>query len=120
MSIQPVTSKVPAGPVVVAALGAQLLDDALFLLIPPTGIVLGPLAGLVAIALTAAGARAITRGRGAPVVARTGLAVGLASAGVGLVVGGLGWVALLLAGITVLAGVAGAVAGRGLTTSRLP
>lgn len=121
MSIQPVTSQqVPAGPVLVTAVGAQLVDNALIFLIPPTALVLGPLAGLLAIALTAAGARAVTRGRSGPVVARTGLVVGLASAGVGLVVGGLGLVALLLAGITVLAGVAGAVAGRGLTAGRLP
>jgi hypothetical protein len=119
MSIQPVTSKVPAGPVLGAALGAQLLDNALFLLIPPTA-VLSPFAGLVAILLTAGAARALTVGRAGPVVARTGLVVGAASAGVGLIVGGLGWIALLLAGITVLAGVVGAVAGRGLTASRLP
>lgn len=120
MSIQPVTSKIPAGPVAVAAVGAQLVDDVVFFLVPPAALVLGPLAGLLAIALTAAGARAVTRGRTGPVVARTGLALGLASAGIGLLVGGLGLVTLLLAGITVLAGVAGAVAGRGLTTSRLP
>lgn len=119
MSIQPVTSQVPAGPVLVAALGAQLLDDVLFFLIPPTAVV-APLAGLVAILLTAGAARALTAGRTGPVVARTGLVVGAASAGLGLIVGGLGWVALLLAGITVVAGVAGAVAGRGLTGPRLP
>lgn len=120
MSIQPVTSQVPVAPVVLTAVGAQLVDDAVVFLIPPTVFVIGPLAGLLAIALTAAGARAITRGRTGPAVARTGLAVGAASAAVGLIVGGLGFVALLLAGITVLAGVAGAVAGRGLTASRLP
>jgi hypothetical protein len=121
MSIQPVTSsQVPLVPVAVAAVGAQLVDDAAILLVPPTAFVLGPLAGLIAIALTAAGARAITRGRTGPAVARTGLAVGAASALVGLIVGGLGIVALLLAGITVLAGVVGAVAGRGLTAPRLP
>jgi hypothetical protein len=120
MSIQPVTSQVPVAPVVLTALGAQLVDDAVVFLVPPGVLVIGPLAGLLAIALTAAGARAVTRGRTGPAVARTGLAVGAASAVVGLVVGGLGLVALLLAGITVLAGVAGAVAGRGLTASRLP
>ena len=113
MSIQPVTSKIPAGPVAVAAVGAQLVDDVVFFLVPPVALALGPLAGLLAIALTAAGARAVTRGR-------TGLALGLASAGIGLLIGGLGLVTLLLAGITVLAGVAGAVAGRGLTATRLP
>lgn len=120
MSIQPVTSQVPVAPVVLTAVGAQLVDNAVVFLIPPSVLVLGPLAGLLAIALTAAGARTVTRGRTGPAVARTGLAVGAASAVVGLVVGGLGSVALLLAGITVLAGVAGAVAGRGLTASRLP
>ncbi|MFB9382501.1 hypothetical protein ACFFTK_05090 [Pseudonocardia petroleophila] len=121
MSIQPVTSsKIPVAPVAVAAVGAQLVDDAAIFLIPPTAFVLGPLAGLLAIALTAAGARAVTRGRTGPVVARTGLAVGAGSAFLGLLIGGLGFVTLLLAGITVLAGVAGAVAGRGLTSSRLP
>jgi len=120
MSIQPAMSQVPAGPVLLTAVGAQLVDNAVIFLIPPTAFVLGPLAGLLAIALTAGAARAITAGRTGPVVARTGLVVGLASAGVGLVVGGLGLVALLLAGITVLAGVAGAVAGRELTATRLP
>ena len=120
MSIQPVTSQVPVAPVVLTALGAQLVDDAVVFLVPPGVLVIGPLAGVLAIALTAAGARVITRGRTGPAVARTGLAVGAASAVVGLVVGGLGLVALLLAGITVLAGVVGAVAGRGLTASRLP
>ena len=119
MSIQPVTSQVPAGPVVIAALGTQLVDDAVLVLVPATA-VLSPFAGLLAILLTAGAARALTAGRTGPVVARTGLVVGLASAGVGLVVGGLGWVALLLAGITVLAGVAGAGAGRGPAASRLP
>ncbi|MBW0092258.1 hypothetical protein I4I73_19035 [Pseudonocardia sp. KRD-184] len=121
MSIQPVTSSsVPVAPVLATAVGAQVLDDALFFLVPPSALLLGPLAGLIAIGLTVAGARMVTRGRRGPVVARTGLVVGLASAGIGLLIGGLGLVTLLLAGITVLAGVAGAVAGRGLTASRLP
>ncbi|MBW0116249.1 hypothetical protein [Pseudonocardia abyssalis] len=121
MSIQPVTSsQIPVVPVAVAAVGAQLVDNVAIFLIPPTAFVLGPLAGLLAIALTAAGARAVTRGRSGPVIARTGLAVGAGSAFLGLLVGGLGFVALLLAGVTVLAGVAGAVAGRGPTASRLP
>jgi hypothetical protein len=112
MSLVPVpTTRVPVVPVLAAAAGAQFLDDALFFLIPPAGI-LGPLAGLLAIALTAGAARALTAGRTGPAVARTGLAVGAASAGLGLLVGGLGLVAVLLAGLTVLAGVGGAVAGR--------
>ncbi len=118
MSIQPVTSQVPAGPVLLAAVGAQILDNALFFLIPPA-VVLAPFAGLLAILLTAGAARALTTGRTGPVVARTGLVVGAASAGVGLLVGGgLGLVALLLAGVTVLAGVGGAVVGRGLAAGR--
>lgn len=115
MTMTPVSSThVSAGPVILAALGSQLLDDVLFFVLPPT-VVLAPLAGALAILLTAGAARAATHGRTGPVVARTGLAVGLTSAAVGLVVGGgIGLVALLLAAITVVAGVAGAVAGRGL------
>jgi hypothetical protein len=37
------------------------------------------------------------------------------SAGIGLLIGGLGIIAILLAAITVVAGVAGAVAGRHIT-----
>ena len=105
------STAVPAGAVVVSAIVAQLADNAVFFLLPPLG-VLAPLSGLIAILLTAGAARFVTRGRGGAVVARTGLAVGLTSAVIGLVVGGLGMVAILLAGITVVAGVAGAVAGR--------
>ncbi len=102
---------VPAGAVLISAIGAQLADNAAFFLLPPLG-VLAPLSGLLAILLTAGAARFVTRGQSGAVVARTGLAVGLTSAVVGLIVGGLGLVAILLAGITVVAGVAGAVAGR--------
>lgn len=111
MSIQPTTSQVPVGTVLLAGLGAQLLDDAVFLLFPPSAL-LAPLAGALAILLTAGAARAVTRGRAGPAMAHTGLAVGVASAGVGLLVGGLGLVALVLAGLTVVAGLAGAMAGR--------
>jgi hypothetical protein len=45
-------------------------------------------------------------------VARTGLAVGAVSAGLSLLIGGFGLLTILLAGITVVAGVAGAVAKR--------
>lgn len=113
MTIVPATSRVPVGAVLLAGLGAQLVDDAAYLVLPPTAL-LAPLSGLLAILLTAAAARYVTRDRTGAAVARTGLAVGAASAVVGLFVGGLGLVAILLAGITVLAGVAGAVAGRGL------
>ena len=109
----PATSRVSAVPVLIAGFGAQLVDDAAYLVLPPTA-ALAPLSGLLAILLTAAAARYLTRDRTGAAVARTGLAVGAASAVVGLLIGGLGLVAILLAGITVVAGVAGAVAGRGL------
>jgi hypothetical protein len=114
MTTVPATSRVPAGAVLLAGLGAQLVDDAVFFVLPPTAL-LAPLTGLLAILLTAGAARIITRNRTGAVVARTGLAVGLTSAVIGLLVSGLGLVTILLAGITVLAGVAGAVARRGLT-----
>lgn len=105
------STAVPAGVVLISAIGAQLADNALFFLLPPLA-VLGPLTGLMAILLTAGAARFVTRGRSGAAVARTGLALGLTSAAIGLLVGGLGLVAILLAGITVVAGVAGAAAGR--------
>jgi hypothetical protein len=114
MTTLPAT-RVPAGPVLIAGLGAQLVDNALFFVLPPAA-VLAPLSGLLAILLTAAAARYVTRDRTGAAVARTGLAVGLTSAAIGLLVGGLGFVAILLAGVTVLAGVTGAVAGRRLAS----
>lgn len=111
MSIVPATSKVPVVPVVAGALVAQFADDAVRLLLPLP--LLGALAGLIAITLTAGAGRVASRNRTGAVAARTGLAVGVTSAAIGLLVGGLGLVAILLAGITVVAGVAGAVAGRG-------
>jgi hypothetical protein len=117
MTIQPTTSKVPAAPVIVAGIGAQLLDDLAFLVLP-IGF-LGPLAGVFAILLTAAGARYVTRHASGAAIARTGLAVGVTSALVGLLIGGLGIVSILLAGVTVVAGVAGAVAGRGVTAPKI-
>ena len=104
MSIVPTSSKVPAVPVVAGAAVAQLGAAAIDLLLP--------FPALFAIVLTAGAARVATRGRVGPVVARTGLAVGAASAVLGLILGGLGLVAIILAGITVVAGVAGAVVGR--------
>ena len=115
MTIVPATSRVPVAPVLIAGLGAQFVDDVAYFVLPPTAL-LAPLSGLLAILLTAAAARYVSRDRTGAGVARTGLAVGAASAAVGLLVSGLGLVAVLLAGLTVLAGVAGAVAGRGLTT----
>ena len=109
------TTRVSAVPVLASAVGAQLLDDLLYVLVPGSSVLVAPLAGLVAILLTAGAARAVTLRRNGPAVARTGLAIGVLSAALGLLIGGLGLVALLLAGITVVAGVAGAVAGRGLT-----
>lgn len=111
MTILPTTSRVPVAGILLAAVGAQLVDDAAYVVLPPT-VLFAPLSGVLAILLTAVAARVLTRGRTGPVVARTGLAVGVASAVLGLLVGGLGLVAILLAGVTVVAGVAGAVAGR--------
>ena len=112
MTTLPATSRVPAGAVLLAGIGAQLVDDAAYLILPPAA-VLAPFSGLLAILLTAAAARYVSRDRTGAAVARTGLAVGAASAVIGLLVSGLGLVAILLAGVTVVAGVAGAVAGRG-------
>ncbi|GAA5112427.1 hypothetical protein [Pseudonocardia adelaidensis] len=113
MTTLPATSRVPVGAALLAGVGAQLVDDVAYFVLPPTAL-LAPLSGLVAILLTAAAARVVTRNRTGAAVARTGLAVGAVSAGVGLLVSGLGFLAIVLAGLTVLAGVAGAVAGRGL------
>ncbi len=112
MTTLPATSRVPAGAVLIAGIGAQLVDDAAYLILPPVAL-LAPLSGLLAILLTAGAARYVSRDRTGAAVARTGLAVGAVSAMIGLFVGGLGLVAILLAGVTVVAGVAGAVAGRG-------
>jgi hypothetical protein len=119
MTIRPVQRQVPVGPVLVAGVAAQLADDALYFLLPPTA-ALSPLSGVVAILLTAVAARLVTRDRVGSGIARTGLAVGALSAGIGLLLSGLGLVAVLLAGITVVAGVAGAVAGRGVTGQNRP
>ena len=105
------TSKIPAGAVLLAGVGAQLVNDVAYALLPPVAL-LAPLSGLIAILLTAGAARYVTRGMTGAALARTGLAVGAVSAGVGLVVGGLGFVAFLIAVLTAVAGVAGAVAGR--------
>jgi hypothetical protein len=113
MTTLPATSRVPAGAVLLAGLGAQLVDDAAFFVLPPLSVI-APFSGLLAILLTAGAARYITRDLTGAAVARTGLALGLTSAAIGLLVGGLGFVTILLAGVTVLAGVAGAVARRGL------
>ena len=103
----PDPARVPVVPVVVGALVAQFADDAVHLVLPLP--FLGPLGLLTAVLLTAGAARVITRRRTGAVVARTGLAVGLTSAAIAVVVGGVGLLALLLGGLTVAAGVAGAV-----------
>ena len=82
MSIVPTSSKVPVVPVAAGAIVAQLGAAAIGLLLP--------FPALLAIVLTAGAARVATRGRVGPVVARTGLAVGAASAVLGLVLSGLG------------------------------
>ncbi|MDN5859964.1 MAG: hypothetical protein L0H84_15220 [Pseudonocardia sp.] len=122
MTIQPApphlpAARVPAAAALVAGIGTQLVDDLAFLVLPPLGL-LGPLAGIFAILLTAAGARYVTRNASGASIARTGLAVGVVSAAVGVLIGGFGLVAIVLAGLTVLAGVVGAVVGRGVTAGR--
>jgi hypothetical protein len=114
MTTLPATSRVPVGAALLAGVGAQFVDDVAYFVLPPAAM-LAPLSGLIALLLTAVAARIVTRDRTGAGVARTGLAVGAVSAAVGLLVSGLGLLALVLAGLTVLAGVAGAVAGRGLT-----
>jgi len=114
MTTLPATSRVPVGAALLAGVGAQFVDDVAYFVLPPAAL-LAPLSGLLALVLTAAAARFVSRDRTGAGVARTGLAVGAVSAGAGLLVSGLGLLAIVLAGLTVLAGVAGAVAGRGLT-----
>jgi hypothetical protein len=114
MTTLPATSRVPVGAALLAGVGAQFVDDVAYFVLPPT-VLLAPLGGLLAVLLTAAAARLVSRNRTGAGVARTGLVVGAVSAGVGLLVSGLGFLAVVLAGLTVLAGVAGAVAGRRLT-----
>lgn len=115
MTTVPATTRVAAVPVLLAGLGAQLADDAVHLVFPMADFVMSPLSGVLAILLTAVGARVLTQGRTGSVVARTGLAVGLTSAAIGLIVGGLGIIAILLGVVTVVVGVGAAVAGRGIT-----
>ncbi|GEL19699.1 hypothetical protein [Pseudonocardia asaccharolytica] len=111
MTIVRDTSRFPLLPVLLAGVGAQFADDALFLVLPPAA-VLAPLAVVLTIALTAGAARLVTRGLRGPAVARAGLAVGAVSAGLGLVLSGLGWLPILFATLTLIAGVAGAIVRR--------
>jgi hypothetical protein len=104
----PVSTRVPVLPVLAAGVGAQLADDVLFAVLPSF-----PGAGaIVAIGLTALVAKLVTGKLAGPAVPRTGLAIGVVSALLGLWISGLGLVAILVAGITVVAGVGGAVLGR--------
>lgn len=113
----PSTTRVAAVPVLLAGLGAQIADNVVTFFLPFTAPVVGPLSGISAIVLTAVLARLLTQGKTGPVVARTGLAVGLSSAAIGLLVGGgLGIIAMLLGIVTIVVGVGAAVAGRGLTS----
>ena len=105
------TTAVSTGTVLLAGTGAQLVDDIAMAVLPFDAVV-APLSGLIAILLTAGAARLVTRDKHGAAIARTGLAVGGVSAVVGLLVGGLGLITILLAVVTVVVGVAGAVAGR--------
>lgn len=109
-------ARIPVVPVVAGALVAQFADDAVRLVLPLP--FLGPLGLLTAVLLTAGAARVITRGKNGPSVARTGLAVGLTSAVIAVIVGGFGLLAILVGGVTVAAGLAGAVARRPELTDR--
>ncbi|WP_181781234.1 hypothetical protein [Pseudonocardia pini] len=104
----PVSTRVPVLPVVAAGVGAQLADDLLFVFLPA----FPGAAAILAIGLTAVAARMVTGRLQGSAVPRAGLALGAVSALLGLWISGLGLVAILVAGITVVAGVGGAVLGR--------
>src|ERR1700754_2369130 len=87
MSTLPATSRVHIGAALVAGAAAQFVDDAVYIVLPPAAL-LAPFSGLIAVLLTAAAARVVTRNRTGAAVARTGLAVGATSAALGLLVGG--------------------------------
>ena len=103
-------------PVVLAGVAAQFVDDVAYFVLPPTALI-APASAVIAIVLTAVGARIVTRNLTGPAIARTGLAVGAVSAGIGLLVAGFGWLAMVLATLTLIAGVAGAVIKRPGATS---
>ncbi|NMH99847.1 hypothetical protein [Pseudonocardia acidicola] len=111
MTSLPDTTRIPVVPVLLAGVGAQLADDVLFMVLPSGGL-LAPLPAALVLLLTAGAARLVTRKLTGVTVARTGLAVGAVSAGFGLLVGGFGLLGMLLATLTLIAGVAGAVIGR--------
>lgn len=114
-TLQAVTRN-PVVPALLAGAGAQIVDDVAYVVFPPFAL-LAPVSAVLAIALTAGAARLVTRRLDGVAVARIGLVVGGASAAVGLLVAGWGLLALVLATLTVVAGVAGAVAGRTLAAS---
>ncbi|GAA2875396.1 hypothetical protein GCM10010472_36120 [Pseudonocardia halophobica] len=104
----PVPTRVPVLPVVAAGVAGQLADDLLFVFLPS----FPGAAAILAIVLTAGAARLVTAKLHGAAVPRAGLAVGAVSAGVGLLLSGLGLVSIIVAGLTVLAGVGGAILGR--------
>ena len=110
-TLQNATTRVPVVPVVAAAVASQFVDDLAYFVFPPAAII-APISAFLAVLLTGVGARLVTRKLSGPSVARTGLAVGAVSAGIGLLVGGFGWLGMILATLTLVAGVAGAVVGR--------
>lgn len=98
--------------IVLVGVAAQFADNAAVALIPGAGLVPDPVYLVVAILLTALGGRLLSRGMAGSDAARVGLAVGAVSGGLGLLFGSWGVLGLVIAGLTVLAGVAGAVARR--------
>lgn len=110
-TLQESSTRVPVVPVVLAAVASQFVDDLAYVVLPPAAII-APVSGIIAIVLTAIGARIVTRNLTGPAIARTGLAVGAVSAGIGMLVAGFGWVAMVVATLTLIAGVAGAVVKR--------
>jgi hypothetical protein len=104
----PVTSRVPVLPVVAAGVAGQLADDLLFVFVPS----FPGAAAILSVLLTGVAAKLLTARLQGSAVARAGLAVGAVSAAVGLLLSGLGLVTIIVAGLTVLAGVGGAIVGR--------
>ena len=62
MTTLPATSRVPVGAALLAGVGAQFVDDVAYFVLPPT-VLLAPLSGLLAVLLTAAAARLVSRNR---------------------------------------------------------
>lgn len=104
----PVPTRVPVLPVAAAGVGAQVAGALVLAVLPG----FPGFGAILALGLTALAAKIATSKLDGPSVPRAGLAIGVVSAGVGLVLSGFGLVSILLAGITVVAGVGGAVLGR--------